>query len=1435
MKKIASLLLLFIGLQTITTAAVYKGDSKKKDKRPSVATLAAGCSPATDATELDINNIRALIQTGGDMWWNLIGQPQYEVPKNSGSHSLFAGSLWLGGKDVSGQLKVAALRFRQVGNDYWPGPLSTETSEIDAETCSEYDDHFVTTRSEVAEFNGWFEAGLEDAANGTTKQSENYPGYSIPRSILEWPAHGRNFDPYNEDFYLAPFNDRNGDGVYNPLDGDFPGYDLTGEVDCRERIVNIYGDQNLWWVFNDKGNIHTETGALAIGMEIRAQAFAFATNDEVNNMTFYNYELVNRSTFTLTETYFGQWVDADLGNAQDDYVGCDVQRGLGYAYNGDENDEDNGGARGYGNLPPAIGVDFFQGPFQDNDGLDNPGPATNSEFLPFDIAVSDGGIPYKGLGVGYGDGIVDNERFGMAKFLYHNNDRTVTGDPRTGVQYYNYLRSIWLDGSHMVYGGTGNVNSVDAPYIEAQYMFPGETDEIGWGTGGQPQPDWTEITAGNTPGDRRFMQSAGPFTLEPGAVNNITVGVVWARAKVGNAQASIDAVRKADDKTQALFDNCFRVLNGPDAPDVEITELDKELILTLNNRVISNNFNEAYEEVDPSIIPPDSLDAQERLDYQAYRFQGYLIYQVKNNAVSASDLTDPDLARLVAQCDISDSVDRIVNYNFDDNIGASVPSIEVEGANEGIRKSFRILSDQFAQGDNRLVNHKTYYFIAIAYAYNNYADFDPANDDTQNLPFLGSRKSATGGIRVNSGIPHDPRLQNDGMILNAQYGDRVPVVRVEGTGNGGNFLQLEQKSIDAIMTNEETWSSDSLFYTGSGSPVNIKVIDPLNIADGQFSLRFVDTTDASDLSDAYWQIFGEGIDTISSTADIAIESEFLVPELGISVSIGQALSPGKVNAVNNGFIGTGIAFDSTSGVNFFIGGVPDGESNTPLNWILAGTNNDANAPEYDDWNYETDANGSRGGFGLDNDEVYENIFEGTWAPYRLTASGTGHGPMIEDPLPRTYLFDIKPQVDGNNMLNYLSSIDFVFTPDKSKWTRVPVVEMRDTVGEAEGGAVKGRLRESASVDKDGNPAPDMDGPASSNPDDANYISAKGMSWFPGYAINVETGERLNIAFGEDSYLIKENGRDMQWNPTSNLFEGPAQDFRGGGKHYVFVFRNNDVEDEANLFPMDFNDPDNRMPSYDEGRFMHSKLSSGTPSDVRAVWRACMWTYFPLMTEVFPLLSMEDGVVPQDIGTQVRVAKEYATYGTGDYLSNGDALTKGERYYVAKGPVVHNGTTYTRGASFVADGTSFDTPGSDKENVLATTVNGGLPLYNFDLSPLAPKTGQTAVLEELLDKIYAVPNPYYAYSQYESDKLDSRIKIINLPQRASIKIFTVDGTLVRSFEKDDPTITSLDWDLKNSFKTPIASGVYLIHIDIPGVGQKVIKWFGVLRPIDLDNF
>src|SRR5690606_38497952 len=194
-----------------------------------------------------------------------------------------------------------------------------------------------------------------------------------------------------------------------------------------------------------------------------------------------------------------------------------------------------------------------------------------------------------------------------------------------------------------------------------------------WGTDGVdpnygPEGGWTEDNENNTPADRRFVQSAGPFTLDPGEFNNITVGVVYARASTGGAFASVTELFQADDKAQALFDNCFRLLDGPDAPDLTGQELDRELILYIRNTSpLSNNQGEQYAEVDPT-IPPQNTEGV--VNDQFYRFQGYEIYQLKNSGVSVSDIEDQSLARRIFQSDIRDfkngsqPIGQLINYEL---------------------------------------------------------------------------------------------------------------------------------------------------------------------------------------------------------------------------------------------------------------------------------------------------------------------------------------------------------------------------------------------------------------------------------------------------------------------------------------------------------------------------------------------------------------------------------------------------------------------------------------------------------------------------------------------------------------------------------------------------------------------------------------------------
>jgi hypothetical protein len=73
----------------------------------------------------------------------------------------------------------------------------------------------------------------------------------------------------------------------------------------------------------------------------------------------------------------------------------------------------------------------------------------------------------------------------------------------------------------------------------------------------------------------------------------------------------------------------------------------------------------------------------------------------------------------------------------------------------------------------------------------------------------------------------------------------------------------------------------------------------------------------------------------------------------------------------------------------------------------------------------------------------------------------------------------------------------------------------------------------------------------------------------------------------------------------------------------------------------------------------------------------------------------------------------------------------------------------------------------------------------------------------------------------------------------MSIYNLSGSLIRQFNVDFGgqqginRTTFQDWDLKTQTGLPIASGAYLIHIDAFELGQKTIKWFGIMRPTDLD--
>ena len=142
-----------------------------------------------------------------------------------------------------------------------------------------------------------------------------------------------------------------------------------------------------------------------------------------------------------------------------------------------------------------------------------------------------------------------------------------------------------------------------------------------------------------------------------------------------------------------------------------------------------------------------------------------------------------------------------------------------------------------------------------------------------------------------------------------------------------------------------------------------------------------------------------------------------------------------------------------------------------------------------------------------------------------------------------------------------------------------------------------------------------------------------------------------------------------------------------------------------------------------------------------------------------------------------------------------------------------------------------------------TENDNYPMFSFTTKNIATQTSQamnTDMAKAVLDAINIVPNPYYGYSTYEGSALETYAKIVNLPTyedgatKVTISIYTVGGILVRRLTKGDAS-TYVDWDLKNSANIPISSGIYIIHVNAPGIGERTLKFFAAMRPTDLNAF
>jgi hypothetical protein len=104
----------------------------------------------------------------------------------------------------------------------------------------------------------------------------------------------------------------------------------------------------------------------------------------------------------------------------------------------------------------------------------------------------------------------------------------------------------------------------------------------------------------------------------------------------------------------------------------------------------------------------------------------------------------------------------------------------------------------------------------------------------------------------------------------------------------------------------------------------------------------------------------------------------------------------------------------------------------------------------------------------------------------------------------------------------------------------------------------------------------------------------------------------------------------------------------------------------------------------------------------------------------------------------------------------------------------------------------------------------------------------------LDQIKIVPNPYLGSAQWEiknpytSGRGPRSLHFTHLPSQCTLRIFTANGELVKQIEHSSIIEDgSEEWNMLSKDNLSISYGVYILHVDAPGIGSKICK-FAVIK-------
>ncbi len=112
-------------------------------------------------------------------------------------------------------------------------------------------------------------------------------------------------------------------------------------------------------------------------------------------------------------------------------------------------------------------------------------------------------------------------------------------------------------------------------------------------------------------------------------------------------------------------------------------------------------------------------------------------------------------------------------------------------------------------------------------------------------------------------------------------------------------------------------------------------------------------------------------------------------------------------------------------------------------------------------------------------------------------------------------------------------------------------------------------------------------------------------------------------------------------------------------------------------------------------------------------------------------------------------------------------------------------------------------------------------------------GETAGPAAARTEPYVVPNPYVGSASFEparyaiSGRGERRMEFRNVPRGCTIRIYTVRGDLVRTLRHDGSLDGYVAWDLRTKDNLDVAPGLYIFHVEAPGVSAYTGK-FAVIK-------